>query len=116
MVEVVDDIQHELFRKSLRMTGVSQRVEVTTMGDIPSAGSGLGSSSTVTVGTLHALYTLIGEIVSAERLAREACEIEIEILEETNWNTGPVHRCSWGYAITRISHRWSGFDAENCAG
>jgi D-glycero-alpha-D-manno-heptose-7-phosphate kinase len=47
------------------------------MGDIPSAGTGLGSSSTVTVGALHALYTLMGEIVPAERLAREACDIEI---------------------------------------
>jgi D-glycero-alpha-D-manno-heptose-7-phosphate kinase len=50
------------------------------MGDIPSEGSGLGSSSTVTVGALHAMYAYLGEIVPAERLAREACEIEIEIL------------------------------------
>jgi D-glycero-alpha-D-manno-heptose-7-phosphate kinase len=50
------------------------------MGDIPSEGSGLGSSSTVTVGALHALYTFTGEIVPAEQLAKEACEIEIEIL------------------------------------
>jgi D-glycero-alpha-D-manno-heptose-7-phosphate kinase len=52
------------------------------MGDIPSEGSGLGSSSTVTVGALHALYTYLGEIVSAERLAREACSIEIDKLKK----------------------------------
>jgi D-glycero-alpha-D-manno-heptose-7-phosphate kinase len=52
------------------------------MGDIPSAGSGLGSSSTVTVGALHSMYTYLGEIVPAERLAREACEIEIDILHK----------------------------------
>jgi D-glycero-alpha-D-manno-heptose-7-phosphate kinase len=50
------------------------------MGDIPSAGSGLGSSSTVAVGALHAMYAYRGEIVPAERLAAEACEIEIERL------------------------------------
>ena len=80
MVESVDAIQHELIREALRMTNIHKGIEVTTMGDIPSEGSGLGSSSTVTVGALHALYTYLGEIVSAEQLAREACEIEIEKL------------------------------------
>jgi D-glycero-alpha-D-manno-heptose-7-phosphate kinase len=50
------------------------------MGDIPSEGSGLGSSSTVTVGALHAMYTYKGKIVNAEKLATEACEIEIGVL------------------------------------
>jgi len=80
LVNHVDDLQHDLIREALRMTGVSQGVEITTMGDIPSAGSGLGSSSTVTVGTLQALYAFCGEHVTAERLAREACQIEIDIL------------------------------------
>jgi len=80
MVDSVDEIQHELIREALRMTNIRSSIEVTTMGDIPSEGSGLGSSSTVTVGALHALYTYLGEIVSAERLAREACKIELEML------------------------------------
>lgn len=80
MVDEIDEIHHELIRESLRKTGTYHGIEISTMGDIPSAGSGLGSSSTVTVGALHALYTLHGEIVPAERLAKEACEIEIEIL------------------------------------
>ena len=80
MVESVGEVQHELIREALRKTGIGRGVEVTTMGDIPSAGSGLGSSSTVTVGALHAMYTFLGEIVPAERLAREACEIEIDVL------------------------------------
>ena len=82
MVDRVDEIHHELIREALRVTGVSQGLEVTTMGDIPSEGSGLGSSSTVTVGALQALYTYLGEIVSKERLAREACDIEIGKLEK----------------------------------
>lgn len=77
MVDSVDQVQHEIIREALRVTGVSNGLEVTTMGDIPSEGSGLGSSSTVTVGALHALYTYLGEMVSMEKLARDACEIEI---------------------------------------
>jgi D-glycero-alpha-D-manno-heptose-7-phosphate kinase len=82
MVDSVDEIQHELMREALRKTGIARGVEITTMGDIPSAGSGLGSSSTVTVGALHAMYTFLGESVTAERLGREACEIEIEVLRK----------------------------------
>ena len=82
MVTSLDEIQHELFREALRLTGIREAVEINSTGDIPSAGTGLGSSSTVTVGTLHALYTLMGEIVPAERLAREACEIELDILDK----------------------------------
>lgn len=80
MVERVADIQHELIRESLRKTQIEEGLEITTMGDIPSAGSGLGSSSTVTVGALHALYSYLGELITAERLAQEACQIEIETL------------------------------------
>ncbi len=82
MVGSIEELKHELIREALRKTGVWDGVEITTMGDIPSAGSGLGSSSTVTVGALHALYTLLGEIVPAERLAKEACNIEIDILHK----------------------------------
>lgn len=80
MVESIDELQHELIREALRKTGITSGVEVTTMGDIPSRGTGLGSSSTVTVGALHAMYAYLGQIVPVERLAQEACEIEIEIL------------------------------------
>ena len=82
MVDSIEHIQHELIRESLRLTGISSGLEVTTMGDIPSEGSGLGSSSTVTVGTLHALYAYLGEMVSAEKLAREACAIELDTLKK----------------------------------
>ena len=77
MVDSVNEIQHELIREALKVTGITSGVEITTMGDIPSAGSGLGSSSTVTVGALHAMYAYQGNLVTADVLAREACEIEI---------------------------------------
>ena len=82
MVDQVSEVQHDLIRESLTKTGITSGVEITTMGDIPSAGSGLGSSSTVTVGSLHAMYTYQSENVTAERLAHEACEIEVNILKK----------------------------------
>ena len=82
MVDRVDDIEHELIREALKITGISSGVEITTMGDIPSAGSGLGSSSTVTVGALHAMHTYQGVIVPADVLASQACRIEIDVLKK----------------------------------
>ena len=78
IVSRVEDIQHELVREAMQMTGVKSGVEITTLADIPSSGSGLGSSSSVTVGLLHALFTYQGHQVSAEELAERACAIEIE--------------------------------------
>ena len=80
MADSVDEIEHELARESLRKVGIRGGVEIATMADIPSEGSGLGSSSSVTVGLLHALYAYKGYLVTPERLAREACEIEIDVL------------------------------------
>ena len=79
IVDHVDEIAHELIREALRKTNITRGVEILTMGDIP-AGSGLGSSSVVTVGALHALYTYQNMLVSRDRLAQEACDIEVGIL------------------------------------
>jgi D-glycero-alpha-D-manno-heptose-7-phosphate kinase len=80
LVDSIDDLQHDLVRETLRKTGIRCGVEISTMGDIPSAGSGMGSSSTVTVGLLNAMYHYIGQPKEPEVLAREACEIEIDVL------------------------------------
>lgn len=80
MVDAVGQIEHELAREALRMTGVDSGIEIATMADIPSEGSGLGSSSAVTVGLLHALYAFKGQLVTPEMLAKQACEIEIGVL------------------------------------
>jgi D-glycero-alpha-D-manno-heptose-7-phosphate kinase len=78
IVSQVDDLEHELVREAMLMAGVTSGVEITTLADIPSAGSGLGSSSAVTVGLLHALFAYRGRQLAAEELAERACEIEIE--------------------------------------
>ena len=80
IVRSVDEIQHALIREAMRLTGVKWGVEITTLADIPSEGSGLGSSSCVAVGLLNALYAFQGIQVPSERLAEEACKIEIDIL------------------------------------
>jgi D-glycero-alpha-D-manno-heptose-7-phosphate kinase len=80
MVDSVEEIEHELVREALRRVGITSGIEVATMADIPSEGSGLGSSSAVTVGLLHAMYTFTGQLITPEQLAREACEIEIDVL------------------------------------
>lgn len=80
LVDRLDDLQHELVRESMRLAGIDRQVELSTMGDIPSEGSGLGSSSTVTVGCLNALYTYLGEPRAPGELAEQACRIEIGAL------------------------------------
>jgi D-glycero-alpha-D-manno-heptose-7-phosphate kinase len=80
LVAAVEEVQHDLVREALRASGICRRIEIDTMADIPSEGSGLGSSSAVTVGLLNALSAYQGEALPAETLARTACHIEIEIL------------------------------------
>ena len=82
IVASVDAIEHGLVREAMRKTRMSQGVEITTLADIPSEGSGLGSSSSVTVGLLNAMYSHQGLQVPAEQLASDACEIEIDILNK----------------------------------
>ncbi len=83
MVHSIDEIEHNIIREALRLVGIKKGIEVVYMGDIPlgTAGIGLGSSSALAVGVLNAFYAFQGWHVSAERLAREACEIEMKILK-----------------------------------
>lgn len=81
-VEEVGQLRHDLIRETLRLVGIKKGIEITTLSDIPGEGTGLGSSSSVTVGVLHALYAYLGEPKTAETLAEEACRIEIEILRK----------------------------------
>ncbi|MDD5570021.1 MAG: GHMP kinase [Bacteroidales bacterium] len=82
VVNSVDEIEHELIRESLKKVGIFDSIEIITLADIPSEGSGLGSSSSVTVGLLNALYNYIGVSATSEQLAKDACEIEINILKK----------------------------------
>ncbi len=80
MVETLDEVQHDLVREALRLTGITRGVEIATMADIPARGAGLGSSSTVTVGLLNAMHTYLNDTRPADELARQACTVELEVL------------------------------------
>lgn len=80
MVDDISDIQHDLVRTSLYRTGIQKQIEISTMADIPTEGSGLGSSSTVTVGLLNAMYNYLGNPKDHDTLAEQACHVEIDDL------------------------------------
>jgi len=80
-LDSVDDIQHDIIRESMKLVGVEKGIEITTLADIPSEGTGLGSSSSLAVGLLHALYTYLGiNDIPPEVLAEDACKVEIDIM------------------------------------
>lgn len=72
------EIEHPLVREALTLVDIDGGIEIASMADIPSKGSGLGSSSTYIVGLLNALYAYRNQFASKEKLASEACEIEID--------------------------------------
>lgn len=78
-VNSVDQIEHNIIREALKIVGIENGIDIVYSADIPlsSAGVGLASSSALAVGVLNALYTYKGEYASPEKLARMACEIEI---------------------------------------
>jgi D-glycero-alpha-D-manno-heptose-7-phosphate kinase len=76
------DIEHELVRACLSRYGINGGLEITTVADIPSKGTGLGSSSSFTVSFLHCLHAYLGRYVSNEMLAVEASDIEINVCGE----------------------------------
>ena len=65
IVDSINKLEHDLVRETMKMTGVDKGIEITTLADIPSEGTGLGSSSAITVGLLQALYTYQGQIITA---------------------------------------------------
>lgn len=83
--EIVEDtalLEHDLMRESLGSVGVRRGVEITTLADVPATGTGLGSSSSITVGILLAAAALRGSSRTQEQLAQEACRIEIDVLRK----------------------------------
>jgi D-glycero-alpha-D-manno-heptose-7-phosphate kinase len=82
--ELVDkscELKHDIVRECLKQVGINHGVEIITIGDLP-AGTGLGSSSAVTVGVLKALYAYKGHEMGTEELAQMACRIELGALKK----------------------------------
>ncbi len=81
-VDKVDEIKHDLIREALRMVGIEKRIEITTLADVPSEGTGLGSSSSLAVGLFNALYRYLGVEPKPDMLFEDACKLEIDILKK----------------------------------
>jgi D-glycero-alpha-D-manno-heptose-7-phosphate kinase len=79
VAKTLDEVEHELVREAMRRVEIDEPLEITTIGDVP-AGTGMGSSSSLTVGLLTALYGYRHRVVSPRLLAEEACRIEIDVL------------------------------------
>lgn len=119
VVDHRDKIRHDIVRTCLQYLGISEGIEITFLSDIPSEGSGLGSSSAVTVGLLNALHSYKGETIDAGLLAEEACAIEINLLNKPiGWQD--QYAVSYGgtnlikfNSTEVIVEKYSDFDASN---
>ena len=78
-VSSIDQIKHSIVRNTLKFLDIQSGIEITSISDIPSHGSGLGSSSAYTVALLHALHSYIGKSISKNDLGRLASHIEINL-------------------------------------
>ncbi len=91
-----DEIAHPAVREVLRYLKIERGLEIHHDGDLP-ARSGMGSSSAFTVGLLHALYALKGQMLSKHQLAMESIHIEQEILKETVGSQDQVSAAYGGF-------------------
>jgi len=101
----LDEVVHPAVKGVLRHLGIDRGVEVHYQGDLP-ARSGMGSSSSFTVGLLHALYALQGQMPSKRRLALESIHVEQDIIRE---NVGSQDQVSAAYGgLNRIDFLQNG--------
>jgi len=92
----LDEIAHPSVREVLRYLKIDRGVEIHHDGDLP-ARSGMGTSSSFTVGLLHALYALKGFMPSKHQLAEESIHIEQEVLKETVGSQDQVSAAYGGF-------------------
>ncbi|WP_118974876.1 GHMP family kinase ATP-binding protein [Taibaiella koreensis] len=81
LCHTVDEIEHPVVREVIKYLNIDHGLEVNIVSDLP-ARTGIGSSSSFTVGLLHSCYALMGKMVSKDRLAQEAIYIEQVVLQE----------------------------------
>jgi D-glycero-alpha-D-manno-heptose-7-phosphate kinase len=77
-VDNIDQVNHKLIRETLKLFKLKKGLEIVTSADIPSSGSGLGSSSALTVGLVNAIFKFSNKTITKSELAKLACKIEIE--------------------------------------
>jgi D-glycero-alpha-D-manno-heptose-7-phosphate kinase len=117
-VDKFTEIEHPIVRNVLEMEPVDRGIEITSVADIPSRGTGLGSSSSYAVGLLNVIHAFNGRYVGKEILAEQACEIEIERLQEPIGKQDQYAAAFGGFNFIRfnpddsvdvepLTHHWS---------
>jgi D-glycero-alpha-D-manno-heptose-7-phosphate kinase len=112
IVPTASDVEHELAREALRLTGLPRGLDLVTLADVPSQGTGLGSSSAVTVGLLNALYAYQGVFRSTTDLAEEASHIEIDVLGKPIGRQDQYAAASGGFNFIEFLPRKGGVRVE----
>lgn len=102
VVDHVDQLKHELAREALRYHGILEKMEVSSMADLP-AETGLGSSSCYLVGLLNALHHYRRSLVPLQELAEEACHIELNILKKNIGKQDQYMATFGGLTVLEIS-------------
>ncbi len=100
-VDHVTQVSHELAREALRLHGIDDKMEISSMADLP-AGTGLGSSSCYLVGLINALHNYRRDYVSLDKLAEEACYIELEVLGKPIGKQDPYMAAFGGLTVLEI--------------
>ena len=103
IVDHVSELRHELAREALRFHGIEDGMEIDSMADLP-AGTGVGSSSAYLVGLLLALHQYRRDFVSLERLAEEACFIELNLLKKPIGKQDQYMAAFGGLTVLEIMH------------
>lgn len=104
-----DEIEHPSVRETLKHLGIGEGIEIHNAADLP-ARSGLGSSSTFTVGLLHALYALLNRTVTKMKLATDAMHIEQNLIKE---NVGSQDQLAAAFGgLNKLTFGGNGFEVQ----
>lgn len=103
LVSSVDQIEHPSIRESLKFKGLLGNLDVHIFSDLP-AKTGLGSSSSFTVGFLNALYALHGQKISKQKLAEEACHVEQNLIQENVGCQDQFHAAYGGFNVIEFKN------------
>jgi len=101
-VEKLSELKHDIARECLTKLNITNSIDVVSMADIP-AGSGLGSSSSYTVGLLNALHTMKRNYIPLHDLAEEACEIEMYRLNKPMGKQDQYIATFGGFTVLEIA-------------
>jgi D-glycero-alpha-D-manno-heptose-7-phosphate kinase len=102
LVSNVDEIEHPSIRECLKFKNIGGNLDIHIFSDLP-AKTGLGSSSSFTVGFLNALYALNGQKASKQMLAENSCFIEQQMIKENVGSQDQFHASFGGFNVIEFN-------------